>query len=356
MAASVLTKTIKAQALDVDIGSITELNGNTRVVRDKPYESSIDFSLNAMDKLETAKGRMGVTFRDETTIRLTEHSNVIIDEFVFDPNPSKSSMALNFVKGTGRFISSKKKRIPNDNITVRTHAATIGIRGTDFTITVKETGEALVILLPDEFGNASGEITVNTALGQVILNKPYEATTVYNFETAPTPSVILDLSIDMIDNMLIVNPPQREESESDEGNTVADNILDVDLLDFNELDTDELKDNELEYTELDIDYLAGNFLEDLLDVIQDVDELDKAEKALSADGVKGTNVGYDSDTQISTFITDTHLKFLRQIEDTLEMKVDKAGSYNIRIEQEGKVNQITTNGGSSSTITIRQGS
>jgi hypothetical protein len=356
MAASVLTKTIKAQALDVDIGSITELNGNTRVVRDKPYESSIDFSLNAMDKLETAKGRMGVTFRDETTIRLTEHSNVIIDEFVFDPNPSKSSMALNFVKGTGRFISSKKKRIPNDNITVRTHAATIGIRGTDFTITVKETGEALVILLPDEFGDASGEITVNTALGQVVLTKPYEATTVYNFETAPTPSVILDLSIDMIDNMLIVNPPQREESESDEGSSVADNILDVDLLDFNELDTDELKDNELEYTELDIDYLAGNFLEDLLDVIQDVDELDKAEKALSADGVKGTNVGYDSDTQISTFITDTHLKFLRQIEDTLEMKVDKAGSYNIRIEQEGKVNQITTNGGSSSTITIRQGS
>ena len=87
-----------------------------------------------------------------------------------------------------------------------------------------------------------------------------------------------------------------------------------------------MQENELEYTELDIDYLAGNFLEDLLDVIQDVDELDKAEKALSADGVKGTNVGYDSDTQISTFITDTHLKFLRQIEDTLEMKVDKGRS------------------------------
>ena len=83
-----LTKTIKAQALDVDIGNITQLNGNTRVVRDKPYESEIDFSLNSMDKLETAQGRMGVTFRDDTTIRLTEHSNVTIDKFVFDPDPS----------------------------------------------------------------------------------------------------------------------------------------------------------------------------------------------------------------------------------------------------------------------------
>ena len=345
---------VLAQA--VDIGSITELNGITRVVRDKPYESAIDFSLNSMDRLETAKGRMGVTFRDDTTIRLTEHSNVIIDEFVFDPNPSKSSLALNFVKGTGRFISSKKPRIPKDNITIRTHAATIGIRGTDFTITVKETGEALVILLPDETGKASGEIVVYTALGDVLLNEPYQSTTVYNFETAPTPAVILDLTVDMIDNMLIVNPPQREDQESEEGTAVADNILDVDLLDFNELDTDELKENELEYTELDIDYLAGNFLEDLLDLIQEVDELEKAEKSLSADGVKGTAVGYDNNTQISTFITDTHLKFLRAIEDTLEMKVDKAGSYNIRIEQEGKVNQITTNGGSSSNITIRQGS
>jgi hypothetical protein len=40
----------------------------------------------------------------------------------------------------------------------------------------------------------------------------------------------------------------------------------------------------------------------------------------------------------------------------MEIQVPKDGSYSIRIEQEGKVNQITTNGGSSSTITIKQGS
>jgi len=353
----VLTKMTKAQQLDVDIGSITELNGHTRVVRDKPYESVLDFSLNSMDKLETAKGRMGVTFRDETTIRLTEHSQVVVDKFVFDPDPAKSTMALNFVKGTGRFISSKKKRIPNDNISIHTNAATIGIRGTDFTITVAETGEALIILLPDEFGNSSGEITVDTALGRVVLTKPYEATTVYNFETAPTPSVILDLTLDMIDNALIVTPPKSKELETNqEEDTNTANLLDVNFLEFNELEEDALAEDDLEYTELDIDYLAGNFLEDLLDVIQEADELGKAEKSLSADGVKGTAVGYDSNTQISTFVTDTHLKFLRQIEDALEMKVSKEGSYSIRIEQEGKVNQITTNGGSSSIINIKQGS
>ena len=347
----------RAQALDVDIGNITELKGNTRVVRDKPYESEINFSLNSMDKLETAAGRMGVTFRDETTIRLTEHSNVVIDEFVFDPDPAKSTMALNFIKGTGRFISSKKPRIPKDNITIRTHAAVVGIRGTDFTITVKETGEALVILLPDEFGNASGEITVDTALGQVILNRPYESTTVYNFETAPTPAVILDLDVSMIDNMLIVNPPSAaEDSTGEETSANNSGILDIDFLEFDELDTDELEQDNLEYTELDIDYLAANFLEDLLDIIQEVDELSKASSTLSEQGVKGTAIGFDSDTQISTFVNESEVKFIRQVENNLQLQVSKEGSYDIRIEQGGKTNQVSTNGGSASSITIKQGS
>jgi len=352
----VSTKTIKAQALDVDIGSITELKGHTRVVRDKPYESVIDFSLNSMDKLETANGRMGVTFRDDTTIRLTEHSLVTVDKFVFDPDPAKSSMVLSFVKGTGRFVSSKTKRIPKDNITIRTNAATIGIRGTDFTITVTESGESLIILLPDENGDSSGEILVTTALGSVVLNKPYQATTVYNLETSPTNPVILDLTLDMIDNYLIVNPPKERELQTDDSRANNNTILDVDYLEFDELDQDALETDELEYTELDIDYLAADFLQDLLEIIQEVDELGKANAQLSEQGLKGTAIGYDSQTQISSFVTDSEVKLIRQVEDKLEIKVSRNGSYDIRIDQEGKVNQVSVNGGTSSIINIKQGS
>tara|TARA_R110000796_G_scaffold124734_1_gene239235 strand:+ start:73 stop:1266 length:1194 start_codon:yes stop_codon:yes gene_type:complete len=351
-----LTSQIKVLAQVVDIGSITELRGNTRIVRDKPYKSEIDFSLNSMDRLETAAGRMGVTFRDDTTIRLTENSQVVVDSYIFNPDPSKSSMALSFVKGTGRFISSKSKGIPKDNIKIRTNSATIGIRGTDFTLTVSETGEALIILLPDEFGNSSGEIVVTTALGQVILNKPYQATTVYNLETSPTEPITLDISLDMIDNMLIVNPPEKIIEETNENASASDSILDVDFLEFDELEQDALAEDNLQYQELDIDYLAGDFLQDLLDIIQEVDELSKANKALEGEGIKGTAIGYDSETQISSFVSDNEIKLIRQIEDKLEIKVSRQGSYNIRIDQEGKVNQVSVNGGSSSTINIKQGS
>ena len=125
---------------------------------------------------------------------------------------------------------------------------------------------------------------------------------------------------------------------------------------FDELEQDALEEDNLEYQELDIDYLAGNFLEDLLDVIQEIDALSKADKALGESGIQGTAIGYDAETQISTFVNDTEAKFIRQIEDSVQMQVNKNDSVSIVIEQEGKVNRILNNGGTSSRITIRQGS
>ena len=351
-------QTKEPQPVAKNIGSISELNGVTRVVREKPLKSELGFSLDSMDKLETAAGRMGVTFLDETTIRLTENSTVIVDSYIFDPNPSNSSMALNFVKGTGRFISSKSKGIKKENIKIRAgNSATVGIRGTDLTLTVKDTGEVLVILLPDEFGESSGEIIVTTALGSVVLNKPYQATTVYNLESVPSNPIILDLTLDQIDNYLIVSPPEEKQLETNESSaTASSSILDTDFLDFDELEQDDLAKDDLEYQELDIDYLATNFLEDLLDVIQEVDELSKASGALAKQGLEGTSIGYDSDTQISSFVTDSEVKLIREVEGKLQIQVSKDSSTAIRIDQEGKVNQVRVNGGTQSYINIKQGS
>ena len=59
-------------------------------------------------------------------------------------------------------------------------------------------------------GLSSGEIEVVTAMGSVILNKPYEATTVMFLNLLLLKPVILDLTLDIIDNMLIVTPPKEE--------------------------------------------------------------------------------------------------------------------------------------------------
>ena len=91
-----------AQQSDASIGSVTELKGTGRIVRDIPYDAALSFGIESYDNVETSNGRIGITFLNDTRVRLTEHSQLVIDEFIYDPNPSKSKMALQFASGTAR--------------------------------------------------------------------------------------------------------------------------------------------------------------------------------------------------------------------------------------------------------------
>ena len=345
-----------AQQSDASIGSVTELKGTGRIVRGIPYDAALSFDIESYDNVETSNGRIGITFLNDSQVRLTEHSQLIIDEFIYDPDPSKSKMALQFASGTARFITGKLNNINKENIAISTPSANVSIRGTDFTITVNELGESLIILLPKDDGTPSGEILVATGAGEVILNKPYQATTVSMFELEPTKPVILDLTLELIDNMLIVNPPQEKTNVQGEDGVSVSNILDADFLDFDDLDVDYLAEDDLQFTELDINYLDVNFLEDLLDIIQDVNELDQTETILKTSlDLKGTSIGFDSNTQVNTFVTDNIITFLKSLEDTVRLDLDKTGSYTVILVQNGKSTQIVVNGGGSSTITIKQG-
>ena len=345
-----------AQQSDASIGSVTEFKGTGRIVRDKPYDAALSFGIESYDNVETTNGRIGITFLNDTKVRLTEHSQLLIDEFIYDPDPSKSKMALQFASGTARFITGKLNTINKENIAISTPSANVSIRGTDFTVTVNELGESLIILLPKDDGTPSGEIVVATAIGEVILNQPYQATTVSMFETEPTKPVILDITLELIDNMLIVNPPKEDVNVTEKSvSSNSNNLLDVDYLEFEDLDIDYLASDDLEFTELDINYLDVNFLEDLLDIIQDVNELDQTETLLQADlDLKGTTLGFDQETQINTFTTDNTITFIRALENTVRVDLDKSNAYTVILIQNGKSTQIIVNGGSSSTITIKQ--
>ena len=341
----------------VDIGDISELNGSAQIVRDQPLQAKVNLGIQSNDEAITTNGRMAITFLDDSTVRLTEHSELLIDEYIYDPDPSKSKMALTFSLGTARFITGNLNRIDKQNIQLKTPTANIAIRGTDFTATVDELGRSLIVLLPDAYGLSSGEIEVITATGSVLLNKPFQATTVSVFENAPSKPVILDLTLDIIDNMLIVNPPEEEMIEGEEVVSQKKNILDFDDLDIDYLEEDFLKEDELEFTELDINYLDVNFLEDLLDVI-DALQVVKEEDALAQDGIstniKGTKLGQDLDTQITTFYTGEKLALLRSVDSTARVDIDGSASYTVIFIQNGVSNVVTINGGEGSTIKITQ--
>ena len=343
----------------VDIGSISELRGNGEVVRQGTTDkllAELALGIASYDDVRTGNGRMAIEFLDSSVVRLTEHSKIIIDDFVYDPDPNKSKLALSMASGTARFITGRLAGIKKENIFIRTPSATIGIRGTDFTTTVDELGRSLVILLPDAMGNASGEISVTTWSGTEILDKPFQATMVSTFESRPTKAVVLgNLTLALIDNMLIVNkPPAIVEAEAEQRGEAASD-LDRDFFeDAPDLDKDFLEEDE-EVTRLDIDLLSFDFLVDLL-AMMDTGSKKKKEAGGELQGIELSGIipGFDPELQVYTFVEGSYLFFFHQGTNTFDIGVDKYAATYLNVNSVETVMEVEVNGAGDNTIIIFQ--
>jgi hypothetical protein len=355
-----------------NIGDITEHKGSGGITREgESFTTELGLGVQQLDAIETAKGRIKLTFLDDTVLRLVEHTEVILTEYYFDPNNTKkNTLGMKFVSGTARFATGGLGLVPKENIIITTPTATIAVRGTDFTTTVDELGRSLVILLPetectiDGDCSPSGSITVTNEGGTVALTEAYQATMVSSFDKIPTQPVTLDnINLNMIDNMFIVSPPQEIKEVVEEESKSSDTS--TSLLDFTELDQDLLKEEweeeDLEYTELDMDLLDVDFLQDVLVAIEEVNILKRStQSANNSSGtadIQGTILGFDKDTQYSTIIDQGmgQIWFYREVNGIISVKIPIDSNTTLRSENEGKESLITVGDGQSIVIIIRQG-
>jgi hypothetical protein len=79
-----------------------------------------------------AKGRLQVTFRDQTNLTLGENATVVIDRYVFDPDASIGEAALNTTKGAFRLATGRLSEMTKKSINVSSPFAAMAVRGTDF--------------------------------------------------------------------------------------------------------------------------------------------------------------------------------------------------------------------------------
>ena len=345
------------------IGDITEQTGVGSLTRaQNELVATVGADVELYDTLNTGNGRIAVEFADEAELRLTEHSRVLIDEVIYDPDPSKSKMVMKFAMGTARFTSGKLGMINRANIRIETPTATIGIRGTDFTATVDELGRSLIILLPDLNGNASGEITVTNQGGVVTLNEAYQATMVSTISTPPVrPVTITNITVAQIDNLFIVSAPTEvQQAVQEEANENSkSNVFTADFLEFNELEKDHLDKRELEYRELDMDLLDVDFLQDMLAIIEEADLLSrkkgKSVKGFENVNITGTLPGFDKDSQYHTMIDDSgQIWFYREVSGIISIRLPIEANASISTITDEKESLITVNDGYAINITIVQ--
>ena len=309
------------------------------------------------DTITTANGKAGITFQDDTKVQITEHSKLVIDNFVYDDSKKTGKLGIKMALGTIKYASGQIAKSDPQQVIVETPTATIGVRGTDFSGTVDEIGRSTVILLPScpvgwrnvERDCITGSISVTTDMGTIWLTKPFEAVAVGNRMTTPK-SAILNLGLDQINNLIIVTPPRQvvvqETAVTKAYNFLDEDLLGQDLLVYTELSKDYLKD----FNKLDRNYLDSDFLMNLLDVSSSQllgNELSE---------FNGLLPKYNAATGLKYFIENDFVTLYREVNNAYaEVTLSTNNSATINITQESiTISQIVNSRGTTS-INIKQG-
>jgi len=214
-----LSLLLVATAAVADIGSITEVSGTAVIKRGSTSISVVKGTAVEMnDRVEAKNGEVKIVFKDDTSVKVTASSALVIDDFVYDPATKGGKLSLKAAEGTVRYVSGNIAHNNPNSVNIKTPTASIAVRGTDFVMAVDETGKSLVMLMPTCEENVqvvnlkglvcgSGKIDVDSGGHIVHLDKPYQATLVETYGDAPTTPVIVNLSGTAIGNNLIIRPP-----------------------------------------------------------------------------------------------------------------------------------------------------
>ena len=325
------------------IGDVILQEGNSVVERKEgdKFDSKIDLDIFSYDTVKTGMGKTAIEFIDETRVDVTQHSKLLIDEFVYDPNTKTGVLSLKASLGTVRYASGQIAKNSKQNVKIKTPTATIGVRGTDFSMTIDETGSSTIILLPscDANGNCYvGEIDVTSDAGQVILNQAFQATVVETVSSNPMKPVTLDIDERLISNLLIISKPKEiEEQMNRESYMKVADVLDLDFLEFEDLEKDYLEEETDNWvTGLDIDFLEQNFLVDILEQINKEfaklmrNEFDKEKEATDV------RLGKDPETGITLLDEDPQWFWSREDAsgNNIQLRLDKEYGYILNITQQ----------------------
>ena len=238
------------------IGNVSESAGAPgEITRGKEkVVGSKGAGIESNDIYTTKNGNVQLSFKDDTKVKITENSRLLIDDFVFDPKKSDAGkLALKVGMGTVRYASGQISKTNSQQVTIKTPTASIAVRGTDFTMTVDEAGQSLIVLVPSCKDNEKvkdyeleenkckvGSIEVETLAGKVILDHAFHGTFVRSTNMPPTTPVVMNtIEAKLTNNLILVKPmeiiravnnqtgkskKEEQELEEEQNNRLTNNI------------------------------------------------------------------------------------------------------------------------------------
>jgi hypothetical protein len=191
-----------------EIGVTAALNPNATGTPPQAAPRLLEVGVNvfANERIATTEGGQAqMLFIDESAFTVGPNSEVVLDEFVFDPDTGVGRLALTATKGVFRFVGGKISK--NNPVTLKTPTAVIGIRGGIALVNVQPSGATQATFL---FGD---QMTVAAAGVTQVATRPgfaITATAADEAPSAPTPAppALLTAALNSLERSA---PPSQEE-------------------------------------------------------------------------------------------------------------------------------------------------
>jgi hypothetical protein len=150
-----------APALAQQVGTATAVNP---VSESTPPGGATDGArVMHNERIHTSpSGSAQLLFLDKSSLSIAGNTNLVIDEFVYDPAANRGHMLTRLTQGTLQYIGGQLSH--QGAVTINTPAVAVGIRGVTVTITHGANGTQIT--------NQYGTITLTNAAGTTVVSQP----------------------------------------------------------------------------------------------------------------------------------------------------------------------------------------
>ena len=140
VAAAAIFATLSTAVLADGIGVVKVAAGEVRIERSgQLLAGTVGMRVNESDRVITGKdGSVGLSFDDSSMVSAGPNSSFALEQFKFDPATQQGNFNIGLKKGTLSVVAGKLTQQTPGAMKVKTPAAILAVRGTEFVVQVEE--------------------------------------------------------------------------------------------------------------------------------------------------------------------------------------------------------------------------
>lgn len=133
-ALSLLLAAAAVHAEESRIGYVKTVVPEAFLIADgKTMPVAVGSAVHLGDHLRTGKaGSVGITFQDDTIMSIGPETEIVVDEYLYDPGKDSLKLAANLLRGSLNYVSGVIAKLRPEAVLIKTPTGTIGVRGTHF--------------------------------------------------------------------------------------------------------------------------------------------------------------------------------------------------------------------------------